>query len=185
MAIGPVQLIVLGFVNPDFKGEIIEELKRLDETDTINVIDAIAVHKDAEGNVTTERLSTLDQDEAVEFGAKVAALVGLGAGGEDTALEFAEAGAEAAADGGIDVFAQDEPWDVLGEIPPDTAAALVLIEHQWAVPLRDAIMRAHGFRLADAFISPFDLVAVGLMAREEAETLAQAEAQAQTADATA
>ena len=141
----PRLLIVLGFTHPDFKGEIIEELKRLDAADTINVIDAIAVHKDADGNVTTEHLSTLDQDEAVEFGAKVAALVGLGAGGEETAMEFAEAGAEAAADGGIDVFADDEPWDVLGEIPPDTAAALVLIEHHWAVPLRDesAFPRPH------------------------------------------
>ena len=29
MAIGPVQLIVLGFNHPDFHGEIIQELERL------------------------------------------------------------------------------------------------------------------------------------------------------------
>ena len=50
-------------------------------------------------------------------------------------------------------------------------AALVLIEHHWAVPLRDAIARAGGFRLSDGFISPLDLVAIGLVEAEEAEEL--------------
>ena len=49
------------------------------------------------------------------------------------------------------------------DIPPDTAAALLLVEHHWAVPLRDAIMRANGFRIADGFISPLDLVEIGLL----------------------
>ena len=50
----------------------------------------------------------------------------------------AEAGAEAAAEG-VEVFNEEEAWDVLEEIPNDSAAALLLIEHHWAVPLRDAI----------------------------------------------
>ena len=45
------------------------------------------------------------------------------------------------------------------------------LEHHWAVPLRDAIARANGFRIADAFISPLDLVAVGMLASEEAQEL--------------
>ena len=49
MAIGPVQLIVLGFNHPDFHGEIIAELERLHGEDTVRVIDAPAVHKDADG----------------------------------------------------------------------------------------------------------------------------------------
>ena len=51
---------------------------------------------------------------------------------------------------------------MLEEIPNDSAAALILLEHHWAVPLRDAIARAGGFGLADGFISPLDLVAIGL-----------------------
>ena len=42
--------------------------------------------------------------------------------------------------------------------PDDSAAALILLEHHWAVPLRDAIARAGGFRLSDGFISPLDLL---------------------------
>jgi hypothetical protein len=65
----------------------------------------------------------------------------------------------------------DDIWDVLEEIPNDSAAALLLLEHHWAVPLRDAIARAGGFRISDGFISPLDLVAIGLMSRQEAEEL--------------
>ena len=60
---------------------------------------------------------------------------------------------------------------MLEEIPNDSAAALVLLEHHWAVPLRDAIARAGGFRISDGFISPLDLVEIGLVSAEEAKEL--------------
>jgi uncharacterized membrane protein len=169
MAIGPVQLIVLGFSHPEFHGEIIEELEKLRESDTVRVIDALAVHKDADGNIEVAHLSNLTTEEAIELGSKVGALVGLGIEGEEGAELGAEAGAEVAADEGIHAFNEEEAWDVIEEIPNDSAAALILIEHHWAVPLRDAVIRANGFRIADAFISPLDLVAIGLATREEAE----------------
>ena len=72
MAIGPVQLIVLGFEHPEFHGEIIAELARLKESDTVRVIDALAVHKDAEGEIEVAHLSNLTLDEAVELGTRLA-----------------------------------------------------------------------------------------------------------------
>lgn len=169
MAIGPVQLIVLGFNHPDFHGEVIAELERLRESDTVRVIDALAVYKDAEGEIEVEHLSNLTQEEAIELGSKVGALVGLGIAGEEGAEEGAEAGAEAGEDG-IDVFG-DAEWDVIEDIPNDSAAALILLEHHWAVPLRDAVFRAGGFRISDGFISPLDLVHIGLTTAEEAKEL--------------
>ena len=170
MTIGPVQLIVLGFKHPDFHGEIIAELERLRESDTVRVIDALAVYKDAAGELEVEHLSNLSQDEAVELGSKVGALIGLGIEGEEGIEAGAEAGAEAAAEG-VQVFSDQEAWDVLEDIPNDSAAALVLLEHYWAVPLRDPIARAGGFRLSDGFISPLDLVEIGLLEAEEAKEL--------------
>ena len=170
MAIGPVQLIVLGFSHPDFHGEIIAELERLRESDTVRVIDSLAVYKDADGDLEVEHLSNLSTDEAIELGSKIGALIGLGIDGEEGAEEGAVAGAEAAADG-VQVFSEQEAWDVLEDIPNDSAAALVLLEHHWAVPLRDAIARAGGFRISDGFISPLDLVEIGLVSAEDAEEL--------------
>ncbi len=169
MAIGPVQLIVLGFNHPNFHGEVIEELERLRESDTVRVIDSIVVYKDADGELETEHLSNLTEQEAIELGSKIGALIGLGIEGEEGMEAGAIAGAEEAAAEGINVFGDAEEWDVLEDIPNDSAAALILLEHHWAVPLRDAIARAGGFRLSDGFISPLDLVAIGLMSAEEAK----------------
>ncbi len=172
MAIGPVQLLVLGFEHPDFHGQIVEELEKLRESDTVRVIDALAVYKDAEGEMEVLHLSNLSRDEAIELGSKVAALIGLGIDGEEGFYAGAELGAEAAAEEGIEVFSDELAWDVLADIPNDSAAALLLIEHHWAVGLRDAILQAGGIGLGDSFIHPADLVAIGLATAAEAEQYA-------------
>jgi uncharacterized membrane protein len=174
MAIGPVQLIVLGFPDPNFHGEIIEELERLRQSDTVRVIDSLAIYKDADGEIEAMHLSNLTDDEAVEFGSKVGALIGLGFDGEEGMEEGALAGAMAAADG-ISPFPEDGAWDVLEDIPNGTAAAVVMLEHHWAVGLRDAVMRAGGFRISDGFISPLDLIGLGLLTAEEAAAQLAAE----------
>jgi uncharacterized membrane protein len=171
MAIGPVQLIVLGFSQPDFHGEVIAELERLHENGMVRVIDSIVVYKDADGDLEVEHLSNLTQDEAIELGSKIGALIGLGIDGEEGMEAGAAAGAAQAAEEGINVFGDADEWDVLEDIPNDSAAALILLEHHWAVPLRDAIARAGGFRISDGFISPLDLVEIGLMTAEEAKDL--------------
>ena len=61
---------------------------------------------------------------------------------------------------------------MLEEIPNDSAAALILLEHHWAVGLRDAIVRANGIGIADSFIHPADLVAIGVVTAAEAEEYA-------------
>ena len=167
MAIGPVQLLVLGFQQPDFQGEILAELDRLKENDVVRVIDALAVYKDKDGEVTVLERSDLGAEEAAEFGAVVGALIGAGMAGAEGAEAGAKLGAEATAEG-VDVFDEEEVWDVVDDIPEDTAAALILLEHRWAIPLRDAIVRAGGFRISDGFIHPLDLVAIGVLAAEEA-----------------
>jgi len=172
MAIGPVQLLVLGFNQPDFHGEIIDELERLRASDTVRVIDSLAVYKGTDGALEVEHLSNLTEQEAIEMGSKVGALIGLGIDGEEGMEAGAETGAEmAAARGGVNVFTEEDGWDVLEDIPTDSAAALILLEHHWAVPLRDAIARAGGFRISDGFISPLDLIDIGLMSAEEAKEL--------------
>ena len=170
MAIGPVQLIVLGFNHPNFHGDVIAELEKLRRSDTVRVIDALAVYKDARGEIEVEHLSNLSTQEAVELGSKVGALVGLGIDGEAGMGAGAAAGAEAAV-AGLQAFSDEDAWDIIAEIPDDSAAALLLIEHHWAVPLRDAIARAGGYRINDGFISPLDLVAVGLATAAEAKEL--------------
>ena len=162
MAIGPVQMLIVGFDGPEFKGEILEELTRLKDADIIRLIDLVVVKKDDEGNIETLHTSDLDEDSALEFGAVAGALIGLGMAGEEGAEAGAMAGAEAMADG--QVFDDDQVWYAADAIPNGTAAGVALIEHRWAIPLRDAIIRANGIPLVDEWIHANDLIAVGASA---------------------
>jgi len=179
MSIGPVQLIVLGFEHPEFRGEIVAGLERLRANEAVRVIDSLAVYKDADGGLEVAHLSNRSDEQASELGRVVGALIGLGVEGEQSLDVGAAAGETAAGEtaaGSIGVFGEQEGWDVLDDIPRDSAAALLLIEHRWAVPVRDAMVRAGGFPIADGFISPLDLVDVGLVSSEEAEKLHAVEA---------
>src|SRR5262249_62435517 len=100
MAIGPVQLLVLGFNQPDFQGEIIAELERLRANDAVRVIDSLALYKGPDGDLEVEHLSNLTEQEAVEMGSKIGALIGLGIEGEEGMEAGAPAGARTAARGG-------------------------------------------------------------------------------------
>ena len=171
--LGPVQMLILGFEDPQFKGEALAELEKLREADIIRVIDAMVVWKDAEGNVAVLKDSDFTSEEMGEFGAIVGGLIGLGAAGEEGLEAGAEAGADAMEGG---VFDEDEVWYAVDAIPPNTAAAVALFEHRWAIPFRDAIVRAGGFVLADEWIHPKDLVAVGLAAAEADAAVESAEA---------
>jgi uncharacterized membrane protein len=156
---GPVQLLVLGFQDADFQGEILAELTRLRELGTIRIVDLLVVTKDRDGELASVELSDLSDAEAAELGAIAGALIGLGAGGEEGAEAGALAGAAVFAD--RDRLAEDEVWYAADAIPEGGTAAIALIEHRWAIPLRDAILRTGGVTLADAWIHPADLVAIG------------------------
>lgn len=164
-SIGPVQIMIVGFDEPSFTGKILPELKRLRELDVIRLIDLLVVQKDDDGELDVYRQTDLEQDEATEFGAVVGALIGLGTGTEEGVERGAAAGAEALEDShAID---DSTVWYVADTIPTGTAAAIALIEHRWAIPLRANIVDAGGFALADEWIHPADLVALGMLAKLE------------------
>ncbi len=160
MKLGPVQLLVIAFEDGNFEGKILKELRRLREHDVIRMIDLLFVAKDEQGDVAEVEQSDLSAEEATEFGALVGALIGLGADGEKGALAGAEAGAAAASENGS-LLDSEGVWFLADAIPAGTAAAIALIEHRWAIPLRDAIDAAGGHDLVDSWVHPEDLIAIG------------------------
>jgi len=165
MAIGPVQMLVLGFAEPNFTGKIAAELDRLRQNEFIKIVDALVVNKDENGEITALQVSDLSEDESLEMGAIAGALIGFGYGGDEESVEAgAELGAEAMADGHL--LPEEDAWYVADAIPNGSAAAIILLEHLWAIPLRDAIVDAGGIALADEWIHAKDLIAVGVAAAE-------------------
>jgi hypothetical protein len=135
---GPVQMLVIGFEGGEFRGEIAAELERLRGDDTIRLIDLVVVAKDADGNVS------------------------VGEGEDGLARRLLDV-----TDADLSHLDQAEAadlWDATEAIPPGGAAAVALIEHRWAIPLRDAIANAGGVPLADAWLAPEDVASLGLPA---------------------
>jgi uncharacterized membrane protein len=157
MAFGPIQVLVVGFEEGRFEGEILSELQRLREAEVIRIVDLLFLRCDENGEVDIIELSDLPANEQRELGAIAGALIGYGAAGEDGALLGAVAGAEAPPS----VWDEADELDLAEALEPGEAVALALIEHRWAIPLRGAIQRAGGRAIAESWIQPEDLVALG------------------------
>jgi uncharacterized membrane protein len=166
LTLGPVQMLIVGFEGDNFDGSIMEELNRLKEHDIVRLIDLLFVKKNEDGEIEVQQRSDLNSDEAEQFGAIVGALVGFGADGDEGASYGAVAGAAELEDG--HVFDDDAVWYLGDAIPEGTAAAVALLEHRWAIPLRDKIAQAGGLTLSDAWVHVADLVAVGALASAKA-----------------
>jgi uncharacterized membrane protein len=159
MSFGPMQMLIVSYEGTELSPEVAAELRRLREHDIVRLVDVLVVVKQEDGTVTAVETSDLSKEESTELGALAGALIGLGAAGEEGAELGALAGAEAAQSGGS--LLQDEVWYVADAIPPGSRAAIAILEHRWAIPLRDALERAGAHGLADAWIHPSDLVAAG------------------------
>ena len=165
MTFGPMQVLVVGFAGGEFRGEIAAELERLREHDVARLVDLLLVTKLDDGTIAAVRADDLTPDESSELSALAASLVGLGAGEEM---------------GAGDAEVSGEVWYIADAIPPGTTAAVAVIEHRWAIPLREAVQRAGGIALADEWLHPEDLLFADAM--EAAADVGAAEAAAEEAE---
>ena len=159
MTVGPVEIFVIAFKDPEFNGEIRAELERLRDGDVIRLVDLLAVRKTEDGVIESIQRSDLDADEALAFGAAVGALIGFGAGGEEGMALGAVWGVRELADG--HVFDDEDKWRVADSIESGEGALIALVEHRWAIPVREAVRRAGGHAVAGRWIADEDLVRLG------------------------
>jgi uncharacterized membrane protein len=161
MEFGPLQLFVVGFTNPQLDGSILNALEDASNAGLIRVVDFLGVYKDEEGEVLAAEMSELTEDEAMSYGAWVGALIGLGAGGAAGAEMGAIVGAISAADEyeyGLD----EEALATIGDdIPAGGAGLMLVVEHRWMIPMRDAMRAQGGILIAQDFLNPEALVAFG------------------------
>jgi hypothetical protein len=138
---GPVQVLVIGFDRPTLSGEVLAELTRLGTAGIVRLVDLLLVSRSEDGT-----LEILDPPDGVmaDFGGLAAAVLGRP---ED------DADAESVVPDSEDASA----WSLADAVPAGSAAAAVLIEHIWAGPLAEAIQRAGGKPLEEAWLAPGDL----------------------------
>ena len=126
----PVQVLVIGFEEPSFSGEVLAELTRLREQGVVRLVDVLLVERSGDGT-----FEVLDPPPGTDPGMGQVAAQVLGGGGD------------ADSDG-----SPDGAWSLADAVPVGGTAAVALIEHLWAEPLVTAIGRAGGRPLAELWL---------------------------------
>jgi uncharacterized membrane protein len=122
MDIGPVEILVVGFPDSQFTGEIAPALAELVEGGLIRVIDIVFVTKGAEGDVVGIELSDLDDAVSAAFHPHVETPSGM--------------------------LADEDIEDLGADLAPGSSAAILLFEHVWATRFRDAVLGSGGELIA-------------------------------------
>jgi uncharacterized membrane protein len=174
MTIGPIQLIAIGFEEFSPSGKILPALDAAIASGAIRLVDLQFVGKDEYGDVIALEMTSLDEEEEIEFGAVIGGLLGAGMAGEEGMVVGALEGALAAAEHSYGLTAADVQ-DIASELAPGDAAALLMIEHTWAVDFRDAVREAGGFMMGQGFLTPETLMLVGAELEAQAAALAAIE----------
>jgi uncharacterized membrane protein len=134
MAIGPLELVVVGFDRPEFDGSVAAELANVVEEGAVRIVDFSVVYKDPTGDVTFVELADLSNEQVAPVAFIIEGLMGL--------------------------LTEEDIEIVAEELPRDTGAMLVLFEHSWAANLRGAIKGAGGEMLMDVRIAADDVEAL-------------------------
>jgi len=166
-----MQLIAIGFEPTDrCQKRIRRELQKQHGYGAIRVIDLLVVVKDSQGTLKRMEDSQLSKNQLGLAGRVLGILIGLDTrnpaispGTDVGALAFAEHNYG---------LSRKDIMDLASQLAPGTAAALLLIEHQWALRLKAAMRAAGGRMLAHSLVTPEALLWVGdeVQATAEVET---------------
>ena len=134
MAVGPVDVYIIGFPGNKFTGRIAPAIKELVDDGTIRVLDLLFVMKDADGAVTTLAVEDLDED---------------GAG--FASIEVTQPGA----------LGSEDAEEVSDDLPSNSSTLLVAFENLWAAKLVGALQAADAV-VIDSIRIPVDVVQAAL-----------------------
>jgi uncharacterized membrane protein len=153
--------MVLALDNDKMRGQVARELQSASQRDVIRVLDALAIQKTDTGAIISLGASDLTPDQRMAYGAIVGGLLGFGATATREGAEIgAELGAMAFATRNFGLSSADIQA-IAADLPPGTTALLVLFEHRWAIPLKEAVESAGGIVIAQGIVRPEALVAYG------------------------
>jgi hypothetical protein len=135
MTLGPLEYLVIEFEGNHFTGEILPELQALRDRGIVRLVDLVFMQKDMNGNLKVQELSDLSDEEAKPYGPLAGDMLSL--------------------------LSPEDIEDAASTVPNNSAAAIALLEHVWAVQLKEKILRAHGRFLGEGLVPASEVEALG------------------------
>jgi hypothetical protein len=142
-------MVMLAFDGNRFEGRILAELKRLREEGIVRLVGLLFVRKDVDGTITSLQESDLEPPAALLIGSAMRDLIGT--------RRFA-AVTGGASETSLFGYTDADVRRIAAEVPTNTAVALALFEHLWALELKETIVDAGGFVVADGLVGPAALL---------------------------
>jgi hypothetical protein len=134
MAVGPVDVYIIGFPGNKFTGRIAPAIMELVENGTIRVLDLLFVMKDDAGVVTSLRASDIDAE-----------------GADFLSIDIVQPGA----------LGPEDAEEVSDDLPANSSALLIAFENVWVAKVVDALQAADAV-LIDSIRIPADVVAAAV-----------------------
>lgn len=136
MALGPVDVYIIGFPGNKFTGRIAPAIMELVDNGTIRILDLLFVMKDADGAVTTVEASNLDEE-----------------GADFLRIDVTEPGA----------LGPEDAEEVGDDLPSNSSALLVAFENLWLGRMVEALQAADAV-VIDSIRIPAEVVQAALAA---------------------
>jgi len=124
-ALGPVEVLVIGFPGSQFNGRIIPEVQALIDREIINVVDGLLVTKDDDGDISIVEFEQEDM--------------------EDSDVHFRQLLGEVV----VDLVSAEDVTEFAKAIDPGSSAAVLVFEHRWAQPFQTAVLDSGGIVVTD------------------------------------
>jgi hypothetical protein len=134
MGFGPLEYVAIEFTGNHFTGEILPELRTLRDRQIVRIVDLVFVQKDNYGNVTTREISDLSEEEAKAFGPVAGDMLRL--------------------------FTPEDIEEIAASVPNNSTTTVLLLEHLWAIHLKETIARAQGRVLRAGLVPLADVEAL-------------------------
>jgi uncharacterized membrane protein len=153
MVSGPLQLLMIGYAEDNFPGRILPDLRALGREGNIRILDILFAKKDKMGKIWALKNSEFTAEESVRFGAIAGALIGLGTMGREESKQGTGISGFSVAqnDSGLGL---EDIAALVKQVSNGSSFAMALIEHQWAIKLKDLIIEAGGTLLAQGLVAP-------------------------------
>jgi len=166
MTIGPLQLFWVKFADESRTKPISEQLKAVRRAGVIRLVDMLYVYKDMNGALQSKEMSDLADAQKAEYGLVLRGLLGIRASVKTPGDADKVTAAMAQAPGNFGL-SSEQVQQMAAELPNGGSSMLVLFEHVWAVPMKEAILNAGGELITQALISP-EAMALGGTTLEDA-----------------